>query len=392
MKGSKNNYEVIIAGAGPAGSSLAIHLVKHRVNVLLVEQKKFPRAKLCGEFISPECRNHFRLLGIDEALTSSKPATLNKTVFYAASGRQIGVPSHWLGGNNRALGLSRAELDQQLLFRAKALGVEVIEEAAVSDVLLTRNQVSGVSLRLGNQTIAKNAPLVIDATGRARALVRRLRTEGAQSFKPMKPRLVAFKAHLRNAQPASETCEIYSYRGGYGGLSQIENGLSNLCFIASAKDVRRCHSDPEAVVRKIVSKNRRAAYTLAGAAVCTEWLSVSLDGFGCSNAVPFSGLLAVGDAAGFIDPFTGSGMLMAFETAELAAAAILPNLLSLQQSGDFNALAKAYQASYESRFRSRLRMAGLLRRAAFVPFAAEVTITILGASEKLTRRAASATR
>ena len=50
-----SQYDVIIAGAGPAGSSAAIRLAAGGLNVLLVEQKKFPRPKLCGEFISPEC-------------------------------------------------------------------------------------------------------------------------------------------------------------------------------------------------------------------------------------------------------------------------------------------------------------------------------------------------
>ena len=58
------SFDVIIAGAGPAGSSAAIHLARQGVRVLLIEQKKFPRAKLCGEFISPECQKHFENLGV----------------------------------------------------------------------------------------------------------------------------------------------------------------------------------------------------------------------------------------------------------------------------------------------------------------------------------------
>jgi len=81
MAESSNTFEVIIAGAGPAGASTAIHLARRGTKVLLVEQKKFPREKLCGEFISPECRDHFRKLGVETEMDSSTPARLTETVF-----------------------------------------------------------------------------------------------------------------------------------------------------------------------------------------------------------------------------------------------------------------------------------------------------------------------
>src|SRR5258708_39425551 len=76
-------YDVIIAGAGPAGSSAAIHLAQAGLSVLLVEQKGFPRAKVCGEFISPECQAHFQKLGVTDEMMSSDPALISETVFYS---------------------------------------------------------------------------------------------------------------------------------------------------------------------------------------------------------------------------------------------------------------------------------------------------------------------
>src|SRR3982074_1684980 len=107
MPTSPDSYDVIIAGGGPAGSSASIHLANRNVRVLLVEQKQFPRAKLCGEFISPECRAHFQRLGIEEKMMSSNPALLSETVFYSRSGHSLTLPSRWFEGG-RALGLSRA--------------------------------------------------------------------------------------------------------------------------------------------------------------------------------------------------------------------------------------------------------------------------------------------
>src|SRR2546430_17514166 len=86
-----NDYDVIIAGGGPAGSSAAINLATGGARVLLVEQKKFPRAKLCGEFISPECTPHFERLGVADQMFAASPARLTETVFYSRTGKSVSV-------------------------------------------------------------------------------------------------------------------------------------------------------------------------------------------------------------------------------------------------------------------------------------------------------------
>src|ERR1700674_141367 len=129
MLSNSFDYDVIIAGGGPAGSSAAIHLAMAGARVLLLEQKKFPRAKLCGEFISPECTPHFQRLGVAEQMFAAGPAELRENVFYSRRGKSVSVPSAWFGARGIALGLSRAEMDERLLRRASAAGAEVLEDA-----------------------------------------------------------------------------------------------------------------------------------------------------------------------------------------------------------------------------------------------------------------------
>jgi flavin-dependent dehydrogenase len=138
-------------------------------------------------------------------------------------------------------------------------------------------------------------------------------------------------------------------------------------------------------------KNRRAARSLEDATARTRWLGVSLEGFGRHEPAPFEGLLAVGDAAAFIDPFTGSGMLMALEGGELAAHAVSG---WLARGGEgFDEIARDYRRAYAARFDARLRLCGLLRRAALAPTAlAELSVVALGASKGLRRRLARSTR
>ncbi|HKY26519.1 MAG TPA: NAD(P)/FAD-dependent oxidoreductase [Pyrinomonadaceae bacterium] len=383
-------FDVAIAGAGPAGSSAAIHLAKSGASVLLIEQKKFPRAKLCGEFISPECLRHFERLDVVDQMVSSGGVRLTRTVFYSHKGRNLNIPSEWFGDRSSALGLSRAEMDRLLLDRAKSCGVVVLEDAHATELIRDQTGVRGIRVKSGKTLREYTALACIDATGRTRALARKLKPH--RSITKSRPRLIAFKAHLTGAQPEEGACEIYSYPGGYGGLDQVEGSVSNLCFIAAAKEVRRCGSDPDRVLRELVLQNQRAALTLARAQRSTEWLSVSIERFGRHELVPAPGLLMIGDAAAFIDPFTGSGILMALESGEVAAQTIISHLERLRSDSLFNEVARDYRRHYYDRFNSRLRVCGWIRRVAFVPWLAEAAILCFGASTRLRHRIASATR
>ena len=275
-------------------------------------------------------------------------------------------------------------MDDVLLRRAQQCGATVLEGATINEPIVDGIDVLGVKLKTNGSDHEYRAPLTIDATGRARILTRKLHTSEPRS----KAKLIAFKAHLRDTRVAPNACEIYFYPEGYGGLSTVEGEISNLCFIISAEQVKRNHSNPETVMREMVMKNRRAAYTLECAKPESEWLSASWERFGRQRPNPATGLLTIGDSAAFIDPFTGSGMLMAFESGELAAEVILRN----RGCSDLSSLGAEYAADYIQKFESRLRICGWLRRAAFRPRLAGLGIAVCGLSGRFRNRIARATR
>jgi flavin-dependent dehydrogenase len=145
-------------------------------------------------------------------------------------------------------------------------------------------------------------------------------------------------------------------------------------------------------MREVLCRNRRAAYALEHARPISPWLAVSLEGFGRHAVTPAPGLLLIGDAASFIDPFTGSGMLMALESGELAAGVIGDHLGPARAGVAVGALEVSYREAYKARFDSRLRVCSMIRRAAFVPGLAQMAIGVFGASERLRRRVSRATR
>lgn len=381
-----NRYDVIVVGGGPAGTSLAIHLAQNHLNVLLVEQREFPRAKLCGEFISPECFSHFERLGVADEIVSYGPARVTQTTFYSEKGQSVTIPSGWFG-SGPALGLSRAAMDSSLLCRAEGLGVTVLQKATATDAITESGVTRGIRVKHSGNELSYFSTLTIDATGRSRFMARK-----TMPHRRSKPKMVAFKVHLSKTRAAVGACEIYSYRRGYGGISTVEDGLSNLCFIVAAEDVRNCQSSPAAVLKKVVMQNRRAAYVLEPAEVESEWLSVSLESFGRQRRSLMPGLIAIGDAAAFIDPFTGSGILMALESGRLAGEAIVGNLDKLQSSEFLAAVAHDYGRCYRRMFFRRLMFSSLLRGTAFNPRLAELTITACHGSTWLRNQIALGTR
>jgi flavin-dependent dehydrogenase len=376
--------KIAVAGAGPAGSSLAIRLAHHGFNTVLIERERFPRQKLCGEFISPESFAHFEQLGVMEEMLDAGGDRIAETRFFETGGRSITVPTDWFGRGDFAISLSRAEMDHRLLERARAVGVDVLEETSVTGVEYENGRVSAVRARSEDgSTTEIAADLFVDATGRSRVLSRSIERQN-ENAKHVKPSLVGFKTHVRDADLERGVCEIYSFAGGYAGLSHVEGDVANLCFLIDARAVRSAGNDPDEVLDRVVRRNLRSEVTLRNATPAGDWLAVAIDGFGKRNPAPAANLVTIGDAASFIDPFTGSGMVMAFESS-----ALLAEIIASDSPGSIDS---QYIAAYHKRFANRLRICSALRRTAFMPRVATAAVRLLGASRTARRYVARATR
>ena len=315
-----------------------------------------------------------------------------ETVFYAANGKQIGVPSKWFNQDETgALSLSRAAMDLRLLERAKAIGVEVSEECSVVGLSGEKDTISNLKIRQKDGGVKEIfADFFVDATGRARTLgkmaeKRRGDAETRRRGDKRQTKFVGFKAHMENVCLETGVCEIYFFRGGYGGLSRIENGLANFCFLMKAETVKEFSGNVSKIIEQVIFKNERAYPALKDAVPVHDWLAVSVDGFGPKNLNPAPNLFAVGDAGAFIDPFTGSGMLMAFESAEILAEAMAGNSSAAQ-------IAEQYKTQHAGNFGRRLFLCSLMRRAAASPTITGNLISLLGIGNLPRKILAGATR
>ncbi len=375
-----------IVGAGPAGASLAIRLAAANYPVTLIERERFPRHKLCGEFISPECLLHFERFGVKQRMAAADGCKITATVFHAMNRKSVTIPSEWFGGP--ALSLSRSRMDEILLSQARSKGVEILQGSSVVGLEMIDGVVKSLKVRSDGDAVEISADIFVDATGRSRVLSKLIRREDKMLDRtPPRPSLyVGFKAHLHGVDIAPNICEMHSFPGGYGGLSPVEDGLANHCFIVTAAKAREMKGSAERLLDEAVFRNERARRSLAVATPVNDWLTVSVDGYGFSEPANAQNVFSIGDSAAFIDPFTGSGMLMALESAQIFADCAVATKCELDR------LTAEYTASHRRSFARRLRVSSLIRRSAFVSSVASFAVTAMRSSSTVREWVARSTR
>ena len=334
--------------------------------MLVAEQTHFPRQKLCGEFISPECLPKLRDLGVYDQVVQAGARPIREMNLVAEDGKSVPLPLEWLGADSTfAIGLSRALLDSILLDRARELGAEVREGTRVSSRLETVG--GGYRLDMMNSQgdrLTPSARLVINAAGRGSAFgATYVSKEAPRDTASKRRRLFGCKVHLRGVNTGSGTDGLYFFEGGYGGLASIEGGRVNLCMLIDEKLLSEAGRDRDELLDLTMRRNARAREILSSAVTDGEWLSTGPVTFGRQSPPDVApGVISVGDASAFIDPFTGSGILLALDSAELAATIINRGFDEGLQDPETLEVecARALKSSYSRRF----RVSSILRRMA----------------------------
>jgi flavin-dependent dehydrogenase len=267
---------VHVVGGGPAGAMAALAALREGAPVRIFEKSTFPRHKVCGEFLSPAILSLLRRAGCESAFLQLHPASLREMQLHFGARvirRRLPEPAY---------GLSRYELDQMLLQSAANAGAQVVHEHC---------------------TAAAQGAAVIFAAGR-------------KSIAPTGDRLFGFKAHFSG--PVNDAVELFFFQNCYVGVSAIENGVTNVCGLAPERALRSVAFHPCELLDRCASLAER----LRPLTRSMEWLITGPLVFSQRFSQPAneSNYLA-GDSLGFIDPFTGSGILNAMFTGELAGLA-----------------------------------------------------------------------
>lgn len=366
--------DVAIIGAGLAGSAAAIALAQAGQRVALLEQGRYPRHKMCGEFLSPETVPLFQALGVWEAIQAALPAPLTAARLTTPNGQQLDltlpVP---------ALGLSRYRLDALLVARAQAVGAGVREGCPVSAV--TGSLDEGFVVRTHEGEV--KARVVLGAWGKRATLDRTL----GRSFFGQRGGYVALKAHMRGPEPETRT-ELHGFQGGYCGVNRIEGGAVNVCLLATDAAWARSGKRVEAFWAMIQRENGALAAQLAGAEKLTEDIVIANISFARKAPVE-QDILMLGDSAELISPLAGNGQAMALQAA-LFAAPLVSEFLHNRLPA--SALRSGYARAWQRQFRERLLLGRLLQPLFLNPPALALGLRVAAALPPLARWLVTGTR
>jgi geranylgeranyl reductase family protein len=303
--------DVVVVGAGPAGAACALLLARAGLDVVLADKTRFPRPKPCGEYTSPAVAPLLDRLGLRQAVDAAGARWLSGMRLVAPDG------SGWLvdyaAQGQRALAVPRAALDHLLVEAAARAGARVVEGYRVERLATRGDAVVGVEGREGGKPTTLSARLVFGADGLHSVVARALGVSEALPW----PRRLGLVAHFEGLR-LDDRGEMYVSPRGYCGLAPLGDGLVNVGIVG---DVPRRRDGLAAAARfeRALAAVPGAARRLAGARRVGPVSGVGPLAWR-TRRVAGPGWLLVGDAAGFLDPFTGDGVYEALRGAELAAA------------------------------------------------------------------------
>jgi flavin-dependent dehydrogenase len=309
-------FDVIVCGAGPAGSVAALVLARGGARVLLLDRARFPRDKLCGDTVNPGTAAILRRLGLHHALERAATRVDGMVV---TGEHGIAVRCAYRA-DDRAYALLRRDLDHGLARAAVDAGVHFEEGVLVRGPLVDAGRdgprVRGAVLAgRDGRDLRVPAALVIGADGRRS----RLAVPLGLSRHPRHPRRWAIGAYFSDVADVSSFGEMHIRRRRYLGIARVPSGLANVCAVVPRGAGLR---DPSALLLGQIQRDPRVRARFASARMVappTILGPLAVD----ASAAGVPGLLLAGDAAGFIDPMTGDGLRFAIRGGELAAQVAL---------------------------------------------------------------------
>jgi 2-polyprenyl-6-methoxyphenol hydroxylase-like FAD-dependent oxidoreductase len=294
--------EVLIIGAGPAGSVAAILLGRAGWDVRIVEQHRFPRDKVCGECLSALGIQVAARLGIADSLRNLGAVELTRTILIApdAQEAQIQLPAPMWG-------LSRSAMDQCLLDFARQAGASILQPARCEKLIPGDTPIAHIRDLQDNsvQPLAISRVLLCDGKG-----------SSSQTLD------LGIKAHFIDVNAPRDAIVLFGLSGHYIGIAPIEANRWNVAMSIPAWRISKSRGNFDALFAQLLDENIALKGSFSRAHRAGRWLASPLPRFAVQSEWP-AGIIPLGNAAAALEPIGGEGIGLAMRSAELAATELI---------------------------------------------------------------------
>ncbi len=326
--------KIIIIGGGLSGLITSIRLAFEGFPSIIIEKKKYPFHRVCGEYISNETIPFLKTFGLFPE--KFNPPNVNQLQLTSVNGKEV-----LLGLDLGGFGISRFSFDQFLYEKALGLGVTFLLDEEATKVSFDTNR---FSITTNKQLLL--ADLVIGSYGKRSKLDVVLN----RSFIKKRSPYIGVKYHIRTDHPANRI-SLHNFKDGYCGISNVEDGKSNLCYLSHRNNVRKFGNLPD-LERNILFKNPYLKSLFENSDFLFD-RPETINEISFETKQPVENhILMLGDAAGMITPLCGNGMAMAIHSAKIASELVIKHLK--QTNFERSQLETEYSNEWKILFKRRL--------------------------------------
>jgi geranylgeranyl reductase family protein len=314
-------YDVIVVGAGPAGVSTAIYARRRGLGVLLVDKRRFPRDKVCGDGVARKSVGYLRDLGVLDEVHAASHERIDAAILGAPSGALARFDLHTAGSAEYPYFICRREIFDEVLVRAARREADVLEGWAVDDIARDpRGGACGVRCRSADGEVRRYAGrAIVGADGFSSVVARKLGDYRLDT----RSWLVATRQYFGDLDIPPHTAQIHFLEDtlpGYFWIFPTGNGTANI-GVGSIRATARQHGGLRKIHERVLASDRFSR-VFAGAKPLSGIHGWNLPTPDRKRRICGDGFVLVGDAAGLVDPFSGEGIGNALCSGEVAARAI----------------------------------------------------------------------